>query len=87
MSHRLFNRTKKMSAALMLFAVTLFFVAPKTHAQAANQPQLAVTWQASQSYVPSDYSDKALPNQISKITASLALVDGNIEKTQHEFEF
>jgi hypothetical protein len=45
---------------------------PKVNAQTA--PQMVVTWQAYGSYVPPQYADKALPNQESKLTASLALL-------------
>lgn len=45
------------------------------HAQtAALGPQFLVTWQAAGSYVPPGYPDKALPNQISQISASVELI-------------
>jgi hypothetical protein len=37
---------------------------------------MIVTWQAYGSYIPPQYKDKALPNQNSKLTASLALLSG-----------
>ena len=37
-------------------------------------PQMVVTWQAYGSYVPPNYGGKALPNQESRITASLELL-------------
>src|ERR1019366_8452705 len=66
---------KKLSLILALF-FTVFFLLPnvKANAQTASKPQLAVTWQASESYVPPGYPGKALPNQISKVSASLSLV-------------
>lgn len=39
-----------------------------------SQPQFMMTWTAHGSYVPPGYPGKALPNQESRITASLALV-------------
>jgi hypothetical protein len=41
-----------------------------THVFAANNA-VVITWQASQSYVPPGYVDKALPNSTSLITASV----------------
>jgi hypothetical protein len=56
-------------AAAMLIAVC----SPKTNAQSAA-PQMIITWQAYGSYVPPKYAGKALPNQESKLTASLELL-------------
>jgi hypothetical protein len=52
-------------------AITLFF--SMAHAQ-STAPQMVVTWKAYGSYIPPEYPDKALPNQESKISASLALI-------------
>jgi hypothetical protein len=46
------------------------------HAQ-TTQPQFLVTWQASNSYIPTFYQGKALPNSQSKITASFNLFANN----------
>ena len=51
---------------------TFSLLASKTSAQAI--PQMAITWHAYGSYIPSGYLGKALPNQESKISASLALI-------------
>ena len=40
----------------------------------SSAPQMVMTWQAYGSYVPAGYKDKALPNQESELTASLALL-------------
>jgi len=45
----------------------------KVRAQSAT-PQMIVTWQAYGSYVPPQYGGKALPNQESRLTASLELL-------------
>ncbi len=44
------------------------------NAQTTSGPQFLLTWQASNSYVPSFYKDKALPGIGSRITAALDLV-------------
>lgn len=49
-----------------------FFLTPGARAQVA--PQMIITWQAYGSYVPPQYKDKSLPNQESKLTASLELL-------------
>jgi hypothetical protein len=59
--------------AAAVVAGTSFFLALKAGAQSAT-PQMVVTWQAYGSYVPPKYGDKALPNQESKLTASLELL-------------
>lgn len=43
------------------------------HAQSIT-PQMVVTWQAYGSYIPPQYNDKALPNQKSRLTASVELL-------------
>jgi len=45
-------------------------------AQAQQGPQFMLTWTAHGSYTPPGYVGKALPNQNSQITASLALISG-----------
>jgi hypothetical protein len=39
-----------------------------------SQPQFLMTWQASNSYAPAEYSGKILPNQESEITASFEVI-------------
>jgi hypothetical protein len=63
---------KTIMAVLATAAIALLF--SETHAQTAAQPQFMMTWTAHGSYVPPGYAGKALPNQESKITASLALI-------------
>lgn len=65
-------KTKILTSTLaaIIFAAALSL---SVHAQSAT-PQMVVTWQAYGSYVPPGYADKALPNQESEITASLALI-------------
>lgn len=63
---------KKAAVVFALLAAAVLF--QKTHAQTAASPQFLMTWQARGSYVPPGYVGKALPNQESRITASLALV-------------
>lgn len=62
---------------LPLFVVVAVFgvlslFALKTNAQSASQ--MVITWHAYGSYVPPSYTGKAIPNQESKISATLALV-------------
>jgi len=61
---------------LSVLMVATFFVglSGKTDAQSAGSPQMVVTWQAYGSYVPAKYADKALPNQSSRLTATLELI-------------
>ena len=62
---------------LIVFSAAFFSPIQRANAQAA--PQMVVTWQAYGSYVPPAYRDKALPNQESRLTASLALFsDGKL---------
>jgi hypothetical protein len=64
---------------LPLFILVIFsaaFFSPAQIASAQATPQMVVTWQAYGSYIPPSYHDKALPNQESKLTASLALFLG-----------
>ena len=56
---------------VIIFAVV--FGGTIAHAQSAT-PQMVVTWQAYGSYVPPAYGGKALPNQESRLTASLELL-------------
>ena len=57
---------------LTILSGALFYPGSKANAQAA--PQMVVTWQAYGSYIPPAYQGKALPNQKSKLTASLELL-------------
>jgi hypothetical protein len=59
---------------ILSVVATVIFVSlgSKTNAQSAS-PQMVVTWQAYGSYVPPQYDGKALPNQESKLTATLGL--------------
>ncbi len=54
-------------------AVTLLSGAFLARAQ-STEPQMVITWKAYGSYVPPTYADKALPNQESRLTASLMLL-------------
>jgi len=64
----------KIKIFLLILAIAVFAAAfSKTNAQSAT-PQMVVTWQAYGSYIPPKYSDKALPNQESELTASLELL-------------
>ena len=68
---------KKLSVFFLAFvAVTFFSLVSGASAQSVGQSQLFITWQAHGSYVPPGYPGKALPNQLSQITASLALISG-----------
>lgn len=61
-------------AVAALFAL-MFVALPVTHAQSKTSgPTLLVTWHANNSYVPFWYSGKALPNILSRITASVELI-------------
>lgn len=53
-----------------MFASTFCLTA---RAQSAT-PQMVITWQAYGSYIPAKYLDKALPNQESKLAASLEII-------------
>lgn len=64
--------TKIISAGVLL-PVILFSGLSLAHGQSA-EPQMVVTWKAYGSYVPPTYTDKALPNQESRLTASLMLL-------------
>jgi len=66
------NKIKIFSLILVVAAVAAAFYS-NTNAQSAT-PQMVVTWQAYGSYVPPQYSGKALPNQESELTASLELL-------------
>ena len=66
---------KKYALMLALVGIAIFASFHTTaHAQTPAQPQLLITWQAGESYVPPGYHDKALPNTTSRITASAALI-------------
>ncbi len=58
------------AALIIVGAATL-----RVNAQTAG-PELLITWSAQGSYAPSNYPDKVLPNQSSRITASLTLISG-----------
>ena len=58
---------------LPVIIVTAFLFKTAVYAQSAA-PQMVVTWQAYGSYVPPKYGDKALPNQESRLTATLELI-------------
>lgn len=58
---------------ILVAAVCATAFSMAAHAQSIT-PQMVVTWQAYGSDVPPQYNDKALPNQESELTASLALV-------------
>ncbi len=66
---------KKIITVIGLLGVIVLF--QTTHAQTAAQPQFWITWTAHESYVPPGYVGKALPNQASRITASLALISAS----------
>jgi hypothetical protein len=57
-----------------ILSAFLFFSLKSADAQTASSPQFLITWKASNSYIPSFYTGKALPTQGSKITASLELI-------------
>jgi len=63
-----------LTAASLLISYSLFLISGPALAQTSAGPQFMITWQASGSYVPPGYIGKALPNQGSKISASVALV-------------
>ena len=58
---------------LPVIIFTAFIFKTAVYAQSAA-PQMVVTWQAYGSYVPPKYGDKALPNQESRLTATLELI-------------
>lgn len=69
---------KRIIAANITLVAVLGMVLASQHAIAQqSQPQFMMTWQANNSYVPPSYTGKALPNQASQITASLALISAN----------
>lgn len=55
---------------------SLVFFAPLSaaHAQSTSAPQIFITWAATNSYAPSSYIGKVLPNQQSQIVASLEVI-------------
>ncbi len=66
----------KIFLSIFTGAILAFSLFPRANAQTAS-PQMVVTWKAYGSYIPPEYGDKALPNQESRLTASLdLLVDG-----------
>ncbi len=67
----------KANIIFSVLATTMLVATPSLIANANAQsatPQMVVTWQAYGSYVPPKYAGKALPNQESKLTASLELL-------------
>lgn len=63
----------KISITILLATLAAISFSSRTHAQSA-EPQMVVTWKAYGSYIPARYTDKALPNQESQMTASLELL-------------
>lgn len=62
-------------ALTTLIILSLFsFMAPTVNAQSTGGPQLMVTWQALNSYVPPAYQGKTLPGVNSQIIAEVSLI-------------
>ncbi len=70
-----FLAKKSFALSAALGAIVLIGACSAAHAQTTSQPQMLITWQAYGSYIPPEYTDKALPNVTSKLTASLMLFD------------
>ncbi|MDE2019659.1 MAG: hypothetical protein KGJ13_04940 [Patescibacteria group bacterium] len=69
---------KVILAGILILSPFAFRLSPFPIASAQTSgPQFLLTWAAQNSYIPPDYAGKALPNQGSKITASVALVGAN----------
>lgn len=64
---------KKVGLVLALFLVAFCFSPLASEAQTA--PEIWVTWRAS-SYVPPDFSGKAMPSEGTLVTASFEVIDG-----------
>ena len=69
------SRSQRILATSLVCVVVLLTLPFTTRAQ-TSQPQVLVTWQAPESYIPPGYHDKALPGWASPITASVTLISG-----------
>ena len=63
----------RMILSIFAGAILVFSLFSQTNAQTTS-PQMVVTWKAYGSYIPPGYGDKALPNQESRLTATLDLL-------------
>lgn len=68
------NKILKLVAVILLAMAAIRITPLRANAQSAVQPQIFLTWQTNNSYVPSSYIGKILPNSDSFITASVSLI-------------